>query len=97
MPLVDHDGDGDTEVRYDWALFFPIAEAFASAGRNLNVPLRWGGVWDRRLTDLHDCAAAHTAYVARERRRQIARGIRPERVRVFVDGPHFELPREIYT
>ena len=38
-------------VRFDWPLFFPIAEAFKVASLAEQVPIVWGGTWGL-LTDL---------------------------------------------
>lgn len=35
------------EVRWDWPLYPPIAEAFKVSARDLGVPLIWGGDWPR--------------------------------------------------
>lgn len=32
-------------VRWDWPLYARIAEAFKQAGRELGVPVEWGGDW----------------------------------------------------
>jgi len=67
-------------VSWHWPHFFPIADAMAQAGRELGVPLRWGGNWQRSLTEWEGTAAElHVAY----------RGS-------FPDGPHFELPANEY-
>lgn len=34
-------------VRWDWPLYARIAEAFKQAGRELGVPVEWGGDWTR--------------------------------------------------
>lgn len=33
------------EVRWDWPLYEPIAEAFKQASRELRIPIEWGGDW----------------------------------------------------
>lgn len=73
-------------VRWDWGLYVQIAEAFQRAAQELNTPLVWGGCWVvvNRVTDL-DAAVAHYA----EQKRKA--GGRP-----LLDGPHFELWREVY-
>ena len=35
------------QVRWDWPLYPPIAEAFKASARDLGVPLIWGGDWPR--------------------------------------------------
>jgi peptidoglycan L-alanyl-D-glutamate endopeptidase CwlK len=43
--LIDFDGDGDTEVRWDWPLYDKIAKAMKAAATELNIPIEWGGDW----------------------------------------------------
>ncbi len=33
------------QVRWDWPLYEPIAEAFKEASRELGIPIEWGGAW----------------------------------------------------
>ena len=77
----------DGVPRWDWPLYFQIAEHMRRAAIALKVPLRWGGVWDTPLDQLPATAAeiedAQGAYIERVR----AAGQRP-----FLDGPHFEIP-----
>jgi peptidoglycan L-alanyl-D-glutamate endopeptidase CwlK len=35
----------DEEVRWDWPLYYKIAEAMKAAAAELNVPIVWGGDW----------------------------------------------------
>lgn len=81
VPLVEG------EVRWDWPLFYPIAAAMRRASIKLEIPIRWGGVWDKPLAELpenpDDIQDAQSDYVTRVR----AAGKKP-----FLDGPHFELP-----
>lgn len=87
VPYVDFDGDGKPELRWDWALCYKIAEAMKVAAVAENVPIRWGGCWDRSLMTLHDPETASQDYINRRR----AQGLR-----AFMDGPHFELPVGAY-
>ncbi len=76
------------QVRFDWPLYYRIASAMQRAARELNIPIVWGGVWDRRLNDLpDDMDAAVAAYV--RRRKDAGRS-------AFIDGPHFELQKAAY-
>ena len=74
------------KLRWEWPPIYKIAAAVAEAARELQVELRWGGVWDRKLSSIEPSALAMEdavdAYVAR--RRAAGR-------RAFIDGPHFEL------
>lgn len=46
---IDLDGDNmkdpDEAVRWDWPLFYQIAEAFRKAAEQVEVPVEWGGHW----------------------------------------------------
>lgn len=88
VPLIDFDGDGRAELRWDWSLCYKVAAAMHQASVELNIRLRWGGVWDRPLGqltgDLEDEVAEYVA-----RRKAMGR-------KAFLDGPHFELPEELY-
>lgn len=35
----------DEEVRWDWPLYYKIADAMKAAAAELNVPITWGGDW----------------------------------------------------
>ncbi|UGL62820.1 endolysin [Xanthomonas phage MET13-T1] len=87
VPLIDFDGDGKAELRWDWSLCYKVAMAVRQASLELNVPIRWGGVWDRALADLADPEDEVAEYVGRRK----AMG-----KKAFLDGPHFELPANIY-
>jgi peptidoglycan L-alanyl-D-glutamate endopeptidase CwlK len=86
--LIDFDGDGDLDLRWDWPLYYRVAAAMRKASIELKVPIRWGGVWDRQLAELgesaNDLAKAVQAYCARHAGDD------------FIDGPHFELPAALY-
>lgn len=75
-------------MRWEWPAIYPIAAAVRQAAEEQGVGLVWGGVWDRRLSDLPPTAAglkaAVEAYVAR--RRAMKRS-------AFIDGPHYELAK----
>lgn len=78
-------------IAWDWPLYHLIADAMRAAAKFEGVPVRWGGVWDRQLSDLAPGAngieLSVSEYVARRR----AAG-----QKAFLDGPHFELTREVY-
>ena len=46
--LIDFDGDGDLEVRWDWPLYEKIADAMKAAAQELNIPITWGGDWKKK-------------------------------------------------
>lgn len=35
----------DGAVRWDWPLYYKIAEAVKQAAKELNIPIEWGGDW----------------------------------------------------
>jgi peptidoglycan L-alanyl-D-glutamate endopeptidase CwlK len=35
------------KVRWDWPLYPPVGDAFKRAGRELGIPVVWGGDWPR--------------------------------------------------
>lgn len=35
------------KVRWDWPLYPPVGDAFKRAGRELGIPIVWGGDWPR--------------------------------------------------
>ena len=74
-------------VSWHWPHYFALARAMQSACRELEIPIIWGGCWDRRLADIGDPEDAQAEYVIRIR----ARNRKP-----FLDGPHFELARTAY-
>ncbi len=76
-------------VQWEWRLYPQIADAVRRAAIETSVPVRWGGGWFL----LNDCTSLRSielkvgAYTA-ERKAQK----RP----AFLDGPHFELPANLY-
>lgn len=84
LPVVDIDKDGKVELEelYNWPLSFRVAAAMKKAAAELNIPIVWGGCWDRQLCSLSEPETASADYVARRRKKNL---------RAFVDGPHFEL------
>lgn len=47
--FIDLDGDGQKDlnesIRWDWPLYYKLAEAMRLAGEELDVPIEWGGNW----------------------------------------------------
>ncbi|HCH5916165.1 TPA: M15 family metallopeptidase [Vibrio parahaemolyticus] len=76
------------KLRWEWEPIYHIADAVRAAALEQGVTIRWGGVWDRILTDHGDYPEDLVAdYVSRRK----AAG-----KRAFIDGVHFELPRSKY-
>lgn len=74
-------------VSWHWAHYYKLADAMKRAAIELNVPIRWGGVWDKELNSLELIEPAVAAYVASQRSKGKS---------AFIDGPHFELPSSKY-
>jgi len=73
------------KLRWEWAPIYELAAAARMVSIEIEIPIRWGGVWDRRLSSMYGTIEGEVE--AYTKRRQ-AKG-----QRVFLDGPHFELPR----
>lgn len=43
--LVDFDGDGDLDIRWDWPLYIKLSDAMKQAAKTLKLPIEWGGDW----------------------------------------------------
>lgn len=90
---VDLGGLVGGKVRWDWSLYFTIAEAMRKAAIELNIPLEWGGVWDKYMSEYDDCADEAMAYIVRKKAEYKKKGLTKI---PFVDGPHFQLPSKEY-
>ena len=76
------------KLRWEWPPIYHIADAMRLAAQERDTPLRWGGAWDIDfLASTEPPEDLVAAYVARRRRAG---------QRAFIDGPHFELPRDRY-
>lgn len=77
------------KLRWEWGPIYTIAAAMAQAAGERGIPLRWGGVWDRRTAklDWNRLPWEVEQYGARRR----AAGAKVIRT----DGPHFELPKSL--
>lgn len=69
---------------WDWPLYYRLAEAMRDAAILEQVKLRWGGVWDRCLNDLHGDLEDDVADYVKRRK-----ALKPGEA-VFIDGPHYE-------
>ena len=77
------------KLRWEWDPIYDIAEAVRMAARERDVPIRWGGAWDVVLTEADDSPEDLVAdYVARRKRAG---------KKAFIDGPHYELPKQFYS
>lgn len=76
------------KLRWEWPAIYPIADAVRTAAKELEIPIRWGGAWDLLLTDTSESTEDLVSDYA-QRRRVAGK-------RAFIDGPHFELPKQLY-
>lgn len=76
------------KLRWEWDPIYVIADAVRVAARELGVPIRWGGAWDVTLTD-RDESPEDLVQDYSARRRAAGK-------KAFIDGPHFELPKDRY-
>lgn len=72
-------------LRWEWPLIYPIASAMATVAREKGVTLKWGGVWDRLMTELSNDNSPESMEQAV--RLYCVRHPGPD----FIDGPHYEL------
>ena len=80
----------DGKPRWWWPQIYQIAAAMHQAAQELNVPIRWGVVWDRRLNDLAPGIDDPDLLADALRREGLAYNARhpgPD----FPDGPHYEV------
>lgn len=76
------------ELSWHWPLYYRLAIIMRQAAENVGVELRWGGVWDRYMSQFTRPIAEEVAlYVARYRRNNSDR-------HPLIDGPHYELPKD---
>jgi peptidoglycan L-alanyl-D-glutamate endopeptidase CwlK len=76
------------QLRWEMEPIYKIADAVRIAAKELGTPIRWGGAWDVLLTDLKDPPDEMVDdYIAR--RKAVGK-------KAFIDGPHYELPRDEY-
>lgn len=71
--------------RWEWPAIYPVAAAMHYAATRINVPITWGGAWDRSLLEL--APAALEIEVENYVQRMRGRGRR----RVLIDGPHYQI------
>lgn len=74
-------------VRWDWPLYYKIADAMRQASVELGIAVEWGGAWGRLMSGYDDAQTASADYVSARR----AKGRH-----AFIDGPHFQLSRRRY-
>ena len=79
----------DGAISWDWKHYYPVADAILKAAKEVNIPIVWGGAWHLLPFNQWDKGSkqASEAYVAPRKK---------EGRSVFLDGPHFELDKQVY-
>jgi len=78
------------KLRWDWQPIYTIMEVGREVANDMQLSLRWGGVWDRSFRCLtNDLETEVNLYVKRRKKKFPKRS-------VFIDGAHIELNRRIY-
>ena len=79
--------------RWEWPLIYPIAGCMAYLSREMDLELRWGGVWDRELDTYAprslNSPEAYAEAMKKAVREYCVRHPGPD----FIDGPHYEMLR----
>lgn len=72
---------------WDWDRIYPIAYAMDLAATEMEIAhlIRWGGAWDRKLSDFGGTIQAYQREVEAYASRHPGKD--------FLDGPHFEISR----
>jgi len=77
--------------RWEWPLIYPIAGCMAYLSREMDLELRWGGVWDKELDEYApkslNSPEAYAAAMQKAVRDYTIRHPGPD----FIDGPHYEM------
>lgn len=71
------------KLRWEWNPIFKIAWAVAQAAKEHRIEIRWGGVWDKPMSDYSRSSESMEEAVSN----YCLRHPGPD----FIDGPHFEL------
>lgn len=77
--------------RWEWPLIYPIAGAMAYLSREMDLELRWGGVWDKELNEYApkdlNSPKQYADVMEKAVRAYTIRNPGPD----FIDGPHYEM------
>lgn len=71
------------QPRWEWPLIWAIAQAVDQASTELQVPLVWGAIWDKQMSQYGGSPDAQRAEVEAYKVRHPG----PD----FLDGPHYQL------
>lgn len=91
MHLLQDDGTGHAidvapyinGIRWDWPLFYSIAEAVREVSMSTGIEIKWGGIWDRKLSEISR-GIEEEVNLYTSRRAMLGK-------KAFLDGPHFQL------
>lgn len=80
----------DGKPSWDWDRIYPIALAMDRAATEMGIAnlIRWGGAWDRKLSDFGGSAESYFLECQAYQKRHPGKD--------FIDGPHYEItgPRQ---
>jgi len=62
--MIDFDGEGDHEIRWDWPLYKRLADEMKKAAKLLALPIEWGGDWKGGFKDGPHFQLPHKDYPA---------------------------------
>lgn len=74
------------KLRWEWGPIYHIAAAVHQAAQEESVELTWGGVWDRKMSELEGTAQDLEDEVKNYVKRRKKAG-----KKAFLDGPHYQL------
>lgn len=86
------------EIRWDWALYYTMAERMRIASLKTGIDVIWGGVWDRMMSGLvGDVQQEMRWYGERHRANWMAANVGSGKKYPgpLADGPHYELARVV--
>lgn len=95
LHLIQPDGFGhavdlvpciNKKLRWEWEPIYKVAHAVAKSAEKRGLDLVWGGVWDRKLSEL-DTSSPES--LKREVELYVKRRKRLGK-KAFIDGPHFQ-------
>lgn len=71
------------KLRWEWPAIYPIALAMSISSQEHDLPVVWGGVWDRRLSEL----GSTELEIKNSVHEYCLRHPGPD----FIDGPHYQI------
>lgn len=74
------------KVRWDWPLYYKIADAMMYAAHETQTPIRWGGAWHEP-----DIGSRYGELKAFDLSNEYVQKRQSEGRKYFLDGPHYEL------